>query len=106
MHALTSATLCAPTPRIPRYATRLQPSRRRSGGRFRLIRPSRNSSVGFSGYFDTRIGHKREAAAYERIRESISRPVGEFLFFSDIGKELDVALARHADLLADAGSQA
>ena len=47
----------------------------------------------FSGYFDTRIGDKRAAASYERIRESISRPAGEFLFLSDIGEELDAALA-------------
>ena len=47
----------------------------------------------FSGYFDTRIGHKREAAAYERICESINRPAGEVLFLSDIGEELDAALA-------------
>lgn len=47
----------------------------------------------FSGFFDTRIGQKREAAAYERIRESIRRPAGEFLFLSDIGEELDAAFA-------------
>ncbi|MFH0342618.1 MAG: acireductone synthase, partial [Chromatiales bacterium] len=47
----------------------------------------------FSGYFDTRIGQKRAAASYERIRKSIGRPAGEFLFLSDIGEELDAALA-------------
>ena len=47
----------------------------------------------FSDYFDTRVGHKREAAAYERISESISRPASEILFLSDIGEELDAALA-------------
>lgn len=47
----------------------------------------------FSGYFDTRIGAKREAEAYRRIVERIGLPAGEVLFLSDIGEELDAARA-------------
>ncbi len=45
----------------------------------------------FSGYFDTRIGSKREAEAYIRIIESIALPAAEILFLSDIEQELDAA---------------
>lgn len=45
----------------------------------------------FSGYFDTRIGMKREAASYRTILERIGLPGGEVLFLSDIGEELDAA---------------
>ncbi|WP_028475257.1 acireductone synthase [Nevskia ramosa] len=45
----------------------------------------------FSGYFDTRIGAKREAAAYRTILERIGLPGSEVLFLSDIGEELDAA---------------
>lgn len=45
----------------------------------------------FSGYFDTRIGAKREAQAYRRIVEQLALPAGEVLFLSDIGAELDAA---------------
>lgn len=45
----------------------------------------------FSGYFDTRIGSKREAEAYARIAESIALPASEILFLSDIKQELDAA---------------
>ncbi|PIQ31457.1 MAG: acireductone synthase [Zetaproteobacteria bacterium CG_4_9_14_3_um_filter_49_83] len=48
-------------------------------------------------YFDTRIGNKREAAAYRSILESIELPGSEVLFLSDIGEELDAA--RTAGLL-------
>ena len=47
----------------------------------------------FSGYFDTRVGAKREQQSYERIRESIALPAGEILFLSDIAEELDAARA-------------
>ncbi|WP_293396101.1 acireductone synthase [Nevskia sp.] len=47
----------------------------------------------FSGYFDTRIGAKREAAAYRTILERIGLPGSEVLFLSDIGEELDAARA-------------
>ena len=45
----------------------------------------------FSGYFDTQIGHKRDAAAYQRIVEAIGVPASTILFLSDIREELDAA---------------
>jgi len=45
----------------------------------------------FSGYFDTRIGGKREVSAYQRILQEIKLPGEQVLFLSDIGEELDAA---------------
>jgi len=45
----------------------------------------------FSGYFDTRIGHKREAGSYEAIISALAIPANEILFLSDIAAELDAA---------------
>lgn len=45
----------------------------------------------FSGYFDTRVGGKREAASYRAILAQIGLPGSEVLFLSDIGEELDAA---------------
>jgi enolase-phosphatase E1 len=45
----------------------------------------------FAGYFDTRIGGKREAASYRSILEEIDLPGEAVLFLSDIGEELDAA---------------
>lgn len=45
----------------------------------------------FSGYFDTRIGGKREADSYRRIAQEMGLPAGDILFLSDIGEELDAA---------------
>lgn len=45
----------------------------------------------FSGYFDTRTGPKREAAAYRAISAAIGHPAGETLFLSDVPEELDAA---------------
>jgi enolase-phosphatase E1 len=45
----------------------------------------------FSGYFDTRIGMKREAQSYRTILERIGLPGAAVLFLSDIGEELDAA---------------
>jgi enolase-phosphatase E1 len=45
----------------------------------------------FSGYFDTRIGGKREAASYRTILERIGLPGDAVLFLSDVGEELDAA---------------
>ncbi len=45
----------------------------------------------FSGYFDTRIGGKREAASYREILAQLDLPGAEVLFLSDIGEELDAA---------------
>ncbi len=47
----------------------------------------------FKGYFDTRVGHKREESAYHAILEQIGRSGGEVLFLSDIVEELDAAAA-------------
>ena len=45
----------------------------------------------FSGYFDTRVGHKREAASYAEIATMINLPAENILFLSDITEELDAA---------------
>jgi enolase-phosphatase E1 len=47
----------------------------------------------FSGYFDTRIGGKREEASYRNILKDIGRAGDEVLFLSDVGEELDAARA-------------
>ncbi|MEQ1439794.1 acireductone synthase [Fontimonas sp. SYSU GA230001] len=47
----------------------------------------------FSGYFDTNIGGKREAASYARILAELQRSGDEVLFLSDVGEELDAARA-------------
>lgn len=47
----------------------------------------------FSGYFDTRIGHKREAGSYQTILERLGVPGNEVLFLSDIEAELEAAEA-------------
>lgn len=47
----------------------------------------------FSGYFDTRIGGKREAVSYRRILDEIALPGAQVLFLSDVGEELDAARA-------------
>jgi len=44
-----------------------------------------------SGWFDTEIGGKREAASYRRIADSIGVAPDEILFLSDIVQELDAA---------------
>jgi len=45
----------------------------------------------FSGYFDTRVGNKRDADAYRTIAGRIELPPPEILFLSDIEQELDAA---------------
>lgn len=45
----------------------------------------------FSGYFDTRIGSKREIDAYQNIINDLALPAEEILFLSDIKEELDAA---------------
>lgn len=47
----------------------------------------------FRGYFDTTIGAKKEADAYDRIAKAISFPSENILFLSDIKDELDAAHA-------------
>jgi enolase-phosphatase E1 len=45
----------------------------------------------FSGYFDTAIGGKKEAASYRAIAQAIGEVPGDILFLSDVGAELDAA---------------
>ena len=47
----------------------------------------------FDGYFDTHIGHKREADAYRHIVNELNLPAEAILFLSDIQEELDAARA-------------
>lgn len=47
----------------------------------------------FNGYFDTAIGHKREADSYGAILAALKLPADEVLFLSDIREELDAAQA-------------
>ena len=44
-------------------------------------------------YFDTTTGPKREPESYARIAAALERSASEVLFVSDIGAELDAALA-------------
>ena len=45
----------------------------------------------FSGYFDTKIGNKRDSVAYQTIIKQIGEKPGSILFLSDIKEELDAA---------------
>jgi len=47
----------------------------------------------FSGYYDTRIGSKRDPSAYTAIAGDIGLPPAGILFLSDIREELDAARA-------------
>jgi enolase-phosphatase E1 len=47
----------------------------------------------FSGYFDTTVGNKREAAAYSAIAGKIGLAPATMLFLSDVREELDAARA-------------
>ncbi len=47
----------------------------------------------FSGYYDTRVGGKREAASYRAILDDIGLAGADVLFLSDVGAELDAARA-------------
>ncbi len=44
-----------------------------------------------SGYFDTRVGAKRESASYAAIAAATGVAAGDILFFSDVVTELDAA---------------
>jgi enolase-phosphatase E1 len=46
----------------------------------------------FSGFFDTRIGAKRQPAAYAAIAEALGEAPDRILFLSDVAEELDAAL--------------
>jgi enolase-phosphatase E1 len=45
----------------------------------------------FSGWFDTEVGAKREAASYVRIAEASGVPAAQIVFLSDVVAELDAA---------------
>ena len=47
----------------------------------------------FKGYFDTRIGGKRESDSYRNIHREIGLPPEQLLFLSDVVEELDAAKA-------------
>lgn len=47
----------------------------------------------FAGFFDTRVGAKREAASYAAIAAALATPPGAILFLSDVVAELDAAAA-------------
>jgi enolase-phosphatase E1 len=45
----------------------------------------------FDDFFDTEIGHKREADSYRRIASALQQPPQDILFLSDVVEELDAA---------------
>ena len=45
----------------------------------------------FGGFFDTRVGGKREAASYSAIARGLHLSPSEILFLSDVAEELDAA---------------
>lgn len=47
----------------------------------------------FNGYFDTRIGAKREISSYAAILQQLQLPPKQVLFLSDVVAELDAARA-------------
>lgn len=51
----------------------------------------------FSGYFDTHIGGKQDAASYRAIAQQIQLPAADILFLSDIAAELNAARAAGFD---------
>ncbi|MCK9606846.1 MAG: acireductone synthase [Methylomonas sp.] len=51
----------------------------------------------FSGYFDTHIGSKQEAASYQAIARQLQLPAADILFLSDIEAELNAARAAGFD---------
>jgi enolase-phosphatase E1 len=45
----------------------------------------------FGGWFDTEVGHKRDADSYREIARRLDRPTDDILFLSDVVEELDAA---------------
>ena len=45
----------------------------------------------FDGWFDTEVGHKRDAGSYREIARRLGRPAEGILFLSDVVEELDAA---------------
>lgn len=52
---------------------------------------------GLSGFFDTRVGSKVEAASYRRIAEVMDVVPSEMLFVSDVTRELSAAIEAGCD---------
>jgi enolase-phosphatase E1 len=50
-----------------------------------------NLSALFEAWFDTEVGHKRDAASYREIARRLNRAPQEILFLSDVVEELDAA---------------
>ncbi len=53
--------------------------------------PSGDLTSYISQFFDTRVGVKTESESYEKIAASLSRGPREFLFVSDVVKEIEAA---------------
>jgi enolase-phosphatase E1 len=45
----------------------------------------------FNAFFDTEVGHKRDADSYLLIADRLNRSTGDILFLSDVVAELDAA---------------
>ncbi len=45
----------------------------------------------FQDWFDTEVGHKREAGSYREIARRLQRDAGDIVFLSDVVEELDAA---------------
>jgi enolase-phosphatase E1 len=45
----------------------------------------------FGAWFDTEVGHKRDAGSYREIARRLDRPTADILFLSDVVEELDAA---------------
>lgn len=45
----------------------------------------------FGGWFDTEVGHKRDADSYRTIAYRLERDAGDIVFLSDVVEELDAA---------------
>ena len=45
----------------------------------------------FDAWFDTEVGHKRDAASYRTIAQRLDRAPGDVVFLSDVVEELDAA---------------
>ena len=63
----------------------------------------------FSGFFDTRVGSKREPESFSRLAIGMGLPPAEIVFLSDVEAELDAAAAagmRTCQLLRPGGGTA
>jgi enolase-phosphatase E1 len=55
--------------------------------------PAGDLTSGLAGYFDTTTGPKQAPDSYRRIANAVGRPAEDLLFFSDVGAELEAAVA-------------